>query len=260
MSYAYQADEQTSHLRLKELDLMNILLNWLLAQGFLETGEAFFSTLFEHASYHQVLTAPLVSPASHEIVRQMVTREELEVELEQVKNRMEIVELVKNGCIKECLEKVDKKILEQDKSLSFRLHTQHFIELIRYYYEQSEHDSNAKNGSNHALLKQILEWGSFLAKEYAQEPVLNSLFCLIAYKGTQGMCSPAQWALAYFDLSLRNEVASQLNAAIQAHNERPQQSQLEILIKQAYCVRDCLAEVDGSTSLLSNFRMQINQS
>lgn len=267
LSYNYQNttnDSQSSNCCLREVDLMQILLNWLLSQGFLDASESFYSTVFEHASYHQVLNAPLVSPASRQLAQQMLTREQLQVELEQVKSRMEIVSLVQNGSILECLEKVDKRILEQDKTLSFRLHTQHFIELIRFYYQQSqtEHDSKGdENGkSNHALLKQILEWGSFLAREYTQEPLLNSLFCLIAYKGTEGMRGPAQWALSYFDPSLRSEVASQLNAAIQAHNERPQQSQLESLIKQAYCVRDCLAEVDGSTTLLSTFRMQINQS
>lgn len=254
LSYNHQTDGNLQPFCLRELDLMRILLNWLLAQGFLAASEAFFSSAFEQSSYHCVLDAPLVSPASRDIAQQLLTREELQEELEQVKHRMEIVELVRNGCIKECLGKMDRRILEQDRSLSFRLHTQHFIELIRSYYQPKE-----QQDENQALLKQILEWGSFLAKEYAQEPLLNSLFCLVAYKGAQGMCGPAQWTLSYFDLSLRNEVASQLNTAIQTHNQHPQQSQLEIMLRQAYSVRDFLAEVDGSTSLLSNFRLQINQ-
>lgn len=238
-----------------EEDLKKIVLGWLLYQGYLETSMKFYMTAFEQTYFRKISAAPLVSPSTKELAQQTLSYEELIREISQVKERREIVELAEDGFILSCIDRIrmlDEGILKQNKTLAFRLHTQHFIELVRRYYEVNESSQeNGKKEELQTILKEVLDWGSFLAREYPQEPLLNTLFCLVAYKDAGNSCQDGQWALFLLNRNLRSEVAWIANSAVLTSQKKQQNSGLEVLVRQAISVRDTLKQIDGSTAVLN---------
>ncbi|KAL4464425.1 hypothetical protein ABPG72_010912 [Tetrahymena utriculariae] len=200
-----QWKEELKNVKIAKQDMNKLIMNFFLIEGYKEAAEKF---------------------------REESQTEISDKDLECMQPRIDIRKLILNGQIDEAineLDKINKKVLEENKDINFNIKLQKCIELIR-----SEQIDKAISFAQEELLP-ILESSNYDKKEQYQDS-MEKVMSLLAFENLKE--SPYQDLVSN---SQRIKISSQINYEM-LKGQQEKENKLPTLIKLLLWSQDKLSE------------------
>lgn len=237
----YENILKESSISLTRYDYEQLILHFLIHEGYFETARAFFKLTNNS------------SQSKSEQNQKDRDQKELDGQLEQSKKRKEISTLVMNGNIQQAYETVldlypgifDDEL--HGKKIEFLLRCQMFVEMTREMTKQNENASNINT-------EDVIHFGIQLQKDYGNEidfqRQLENLFLLMVDE------NPSQSPVAYLlDIERRKCIVDELMHSVLLHQGKTPSSSYELAIRQILLVLDELATLgSGHPALIDVYK------